>query len=60
MHDLLAPERLRSQRLFEPGYAARLISEHETGRASHHKQLWTLLVFQLWYDKFLDPPSRTV
>ena len=60
MHDLLAPERLRSQGLFEPEYAARLIREHETGRASHHKQLWTLLVFQLWYDKFLNPPTPTV
>lgn len=53
MHDLLAPERLASQGLFEPSYVARLIREHETGQASHHKQLWTLLVFQLWYDNFL-------
>ena len=53
MHDLLAPERLKLQGLFEPEYVARLIREHETGRASHHKQLWTLLVFQLWYDNFL-------
>lgn len=60
MHDLLAADRLRSQGLFEPEYVGRLIREHETGRASHHKQLWTLLVFQLWYDRFLDPPSRVV
>ena len=54
MHGLLSPERLRSQGLFEPVYVERLIREHETGRASHHKQLWTLLVFQLWYDNFLQ------
>jgi asparagine synthase (glutamine-hydrolysing) len=53
MHDMLAPERLRDQKLFEPSYVERLIREHESGRASHHKQLWTLLVFQLWYDNFL-------
>ena len=60
MHDLLAGDRLKLQGLFEAEYVGRLIREHETGRASHHKQLWTLLVFQLWYDKFLDPPSRAV
>jgi len=53
MHDLLAEERLREQGLFEPKFVSTLIREHETGVASHHKQLWTLLVFQLWYDKFL-------
>lgn len=53
MHDLLSPERLRAQGLFEPEYVQTLIAEHETGRASHHKQLWTLLVFQLWHENFL-------
>jgi asparagine synthase (glutamine-hydrolysing) len=53
MHDLLAPERLRTQGLFDPRFVEKMIIEHETGRASHHKQLWTLLVFQLWCDNFL-------
>ncbi|MGB4988663.1 MAG: asparagine synthase (glutamine-hydrolyzing) [Pyrinomonadaceae bacterium] len=54
MHDLLAPARLQEQGIFEPKYVAMLINEHEKGIASHHKQLWTLLVFQLWYDNFLS------
>ncbi len=53
MHDMLAPERLKAQGLFDPASVERMIREHETGRASHHKQLWTLLVFQLWSDNFL-------
>jgi asparagine synthase (glutamine-hydrolysing) len=53
MRDMLAPDRLRSQGLFEPDYVERLIREHEAGKASHHKELWTLLVFQLWFDRFL-------
>jgi asparagine synthase (glutamine-hydrolysing) len=53
LHDLLAPERLKNQGLFDAEYVQKLIKEHETGAASHHKQLWTLLVFQLWFDKFL-------
>ncbi|MBX3296547.1 MAG: asparagine synthase (glutamine-hydrolyzing) [Acidobacteria bacterium] len=53
MHDMLALESLKQQGLFNPHYVQRLITEHETGRASHHKELWTLLVFQLWSDRFL-------
>ncbi len=53
LHDLLDPSRLRDQGLFDPKFVAKLIGEHESGAASHHKQLWTLLVFQLWIDNFL-------
>lgn len=56
MHDLLAPQRLKDQGLFEPEYVQMLMAEHEKGIASHHKQLWTLLVFQLWHDNFLQKP----
>jgi asparagine synthase (glutamine-hydrolysing) len=53
MHDLLAPDRLKNQGLFDEKFVQKLIQEHQTGAASHHKQLWTLLVFQLWFDNFL-------
>jgi asparagine synthase (glutamine-hydrolysing) len=52
MHDLLAPERLEKQGLFNSDFVQKIIKEHETNYASHHKQLWTLLVFQLWFDNF--------
>ena len=52
MKDLLSPERLKSQGLFDEQTVWRLIREHEQNVASHHKQLWTLLVFQLWYENF--------
>jgi asparagine synthase (glutamine-hydrolysing) len=53
MRDLLDSTRLKNQGLFEENHVQKLINEHETGAASHHKQLWTLLVFQLWLDNFL-------
>ena len=53
MHDMLSPERLIKQGLFNVDYVQRLIKEHESGAASHHKELWTLLVFQLWCNNFL-------
>jgi asparagine synthase (glutamine-hydrolysing) len=53
MHDLLDTQRLKEQGLFEPEYVNKLMSDHEKGLASNHKQLWTLLVFQLWHSNFL-------
>ncbi|MEO6334188.1 MAG: asparagine synthase (glutamine-hydrolyzing) [Pyrinomonadaceae bacterium] len=58
MHDMLGTERLRSQGLFEAEYVQKLVHEHETGTASHHKELWTLLVFQLWHRQFCDEWPR--
>ena len=53
MYDLLAPDRLKNQGLFDEKFVQKLIQEHQTGAVSHHKQLWTLIVFQLWFDNFL-------
>jgi asparagine synthase (glutamine-hydrolysing) len=53
MHELLEPTRLKNQGLFNEKFVQKLIFEHETNTASHHKQLWTLLVFQLWFDNFM-------
>src|SRR5436190_1847303 len=58
MHDLLAPKRLKEQGLFVPEYVQSLIGEHERGLGSHHKQLWTLLVVQLWHDNFLSQARK--
>ena len=53
MREMLDQKRLREQGLFDPDYVRKMIDEHESGKASHHKELWTLLVFQLWCDNFL-------
>jgi len=56
--DLLSPERLRRSGLFDPIYVARLQSEHERGVANHRKLLWTLLMFELWHESFVETPRR--
>jgi asparagine synthase (glutamine-hydrolysing) len=58
LNDLLAPQRLKNQGLFDADHVQKLIKEHETGAASHHKQLWTLLVFQLWFDNFASDRNK--
>ncbi len=53
MKSLLAPDRLRRQGLFRPDEVARRIGEHLAGTRDHRKPLWTLLMFQLWHDRWL-------
>ncbi len=53
LHEMLSPSRLIVQDLFNHEYVRQIIREHEQGVANHYKQLWTLLVFQLWYENFL-------
>ena len=62
MLDLLSPDRLRRQGLFEAAEVERLIREHLSGERDRRKQLWTLFVFQLWYQNYVErasaPPER--
>ena len=53
LRSLLNSDRLRSQGLFRAETVARLVGEHEAGVKDHRKPLWTLLMFQLWYDRWL-------
>lgn len=56
--DLLSPERVRRAGVFNPEYVARLQDEHERGVANHRKVLWTLLMFELWHESFIETPRR--
>jgi asparagine synthase (glutamine-hydrolysing) len=56
--DLLSPARLARHGLFDPAYVTRLQDEHERGIANHRKLLWTLLVFELWRESFVETPRR--
>ncbi len=42
--------RLRRQGIFNPSAISRLVFEHSNGIVDHRKELWTLLIFQLWYE----------
>ncbi|HEX5965676.1 MAG TPA: asparagine synthase (glutamine-hydrolyzing) [Pyrinomonadaceae bacterium] len=56
--DLLSPERVRRAGVFNPEYVTRLQDEHERGVANHRKLLWTLLMFELWHESFVETPRR--
>lgn len=54
MLDVLDLGSIRSQGLFDPDYVQRLIKEHLAGKKDNRKQLWTLFMFQLWYNEYCD------
>jgi len=56
--DLLSPDRVRKAGVFNPDYVTKLQDEHERGVANHRKLLWTLLMFELWHESFIETPRR--
>ena len=56
--DLLSPDRVRKAGVFNPEYVTKLQDEHERGVANHRKLLWTLLMFELWHESFIETPRR--
>jgi asparagine synthase (glutamine-hydrolysing) len=48
VEELLGEPWLRQQGLFKPEVVRRLLNEHESGVTDHRKELWTLLILQLW------------
>ncbi|OGR31073.1 MAG: asparagine synthase (glutamine-hydrolyzing) [Desulfobacca sp. RBG_16_60_12] len=53
--DLFSEARLKRAGLFNPQYVQTLLAEHLSRRRDHRKLLWTLLVFELWREKWLGP-----
>ena len=49
----LSRDRMIRQGLFRPEAVAQRIDEHRRGVRDHRKPLWTLLMFQLWYDEWM-------
>jgi asparagine synthase (glutamine-hydrolysing) len=55
--DELSPARIETQGIFQTAEVQRLVREHLAGRRDHRKELWTLLVFQLWHRRYLEQPT---
>lgn len=51
--DLFSEKRLQRGGLFNAKYVQTLLHEHLSRRQDHRKLLWTLLVFELWREKWL-------
>jgi asparagine synthase (glutamine-hydrolysing) len=52
--DLLSPDRLAARGLFDPDVVAGIRREHAAGCASHADRLWSLMMLELWMQRYLD------
>ena len=55
LQDELSATRLDQQGIFDSREVNRLVEEHLSGRRNNRKELWTLLVFQLWHRAYGAP-----
>ena len=58
MLDMLSSERLKRIGIFEPEHVRKLIRDHLTGKVDNRKPLWTLLMFELWREKWMEGSSK--
>jgi asparagine synthase (glutamine-hydrolysing) len=52
--DMLSEERINRQGLFNYTYVKQLMDNHFAYRRDHRKELWTLLMYQLWHHRYLE------
>lgn len=52
IEDLLSPGYLERQGIFSPKVYSRIVKPHLSHKADYTQQVWTLLMFQMWYRKF--------
>jgi len=55
--DMLAESRLSAEGFFDYRYVQQLLREHFQHKMDNRKQLWALLVFELWYEKYMRRPA---
>lgn len=55
LRERLTTSALRASGVFDPGAVAGLISEHESGVQDHSAILFAVLVWVLWFERWIDP-----
>jgi asparagine synthase (glutamine-hydrolysing) len=52
--DVLLDDRALGRGYFDPGYVRELLERHAGGLQDHSQGIWTLLMFELWHQEFID------
>jgi asparagine synthase (glutamine-hydrolysing) len=56
-YDTLLGARARARGLFRPEAVRTLLDEHVSGTRMHHHRIWALLMLELWFVMWIDPPQ---
>src|SRR5204863_5911919 len=54
LRETLLSEKALSRGLFRPEIVRQLIDSHVAAKADHSHRLWSLLMLELWFDRFID------
>jgi asparagine synthase (glutamine-hydrolysing) len=54
LKSVLLSERSLKRNIIRPEMIQRLVNEHTTAERDHAFQLWTLLMLELWFQRFID------
>lgn len=60
VEETLSQERIERAGIFHYPYIRTLIDEHQQKRYDHRKKLWTLIIFQLWYEYWILPKRDVI
>jgi asparagine synthase (glutamine-hydrolysing) len=54
LREALLSEKALKRGFFKPASVKRMVEEHTRGGRDHAPQLWTLLMLELWFERFID------
>lgn len=54
VREALLSEKALNRGLFRPEAVQRLVEQHVSGAQNHEHRLWTLLMLELWFQRFID------
>jgi asparagine synthase (glutamine-hydrolysing) len=49
----LGPSTIARQGVFDPAYVQQLLADHQARRNNYSRNIWGLLMFSLWYDRYI-------
>ncbi|MEO6654908.1 MAG: asparagine synthase (glutamine-hydrolyzing), partial [Pyrinomonadaceae bacterium] len=55
VHSVLLSEKSLKRGVVKPEILERYVNEHTSGKRDHAFQVWTLLMLELWFQRFIDP-----
>ena len=53
VQDHLSPSSLNRHGFFDVDYVQKLLNDHNMGKVNNRKEIWNLLIFQMWYSNFM-------
>lgn len=53
LHDYLSSERLKKEGRLDTKTVSRCLDEHQNGTANHQHRLWSLLMWEMWRERWL-------